>query len=83
MTSIRQFVKTAVWALYGTDEQAFRRVMDAWNGQQAEDPLLSVLTARLKDGGLFILDHVEHLSRSREIDAWFSTLLNHCQKCWF
>jgi hypothetical protein len=75
MPSIAQFLKSAAWSLFGTNEDAFRRFMTAWCLRPYEDPVLALLRARLRNGGLFIIDHVEHMSRSDELDSWFSDKL--------
>ncbi len=65
-----QLSKNAVWAIFGVEEEAYRRFIYECRRRGDVDPLLALLAHRLAGGGLFIMDHMEHLNRSDGIDNW-------------
>lgn len=79
MATAQLFSREAAWACFGRDDDAFKEFLAEFNstsGGKRRDghrlPLTVLLRRRLEPGGLVVLDHVEKLGRSGELDSWIA-----------
>ena len=75
MTDAVQFSRNACWALFGGEEDAFRRFAGECAVRDRLDPLLTILEHRLAGGGVLVLDHMEHVKRCEGIDQFLTEKL--------
>jgi hypothetical protein len=70
MKSSVLFEREAVWALFGTRDDAFRRFLAKCADARDKGPLISLVEQKFPGGGLIIFDHIEYLDRHGCIDSW-------------
>lgn len=75
MRSSVLFEREAVWALFGTRDDAFRRFLGQCAWSREKGPLISFLEHKFEAPGLVVFDHVEYLDRHGCIDSWLSEKL--------
>lgn len=75
MQSMSLFSREATWAGFETDDTAFKRFM-ADLQRRFDDhrkvALTELMRLRFRAGGLLVLDHVERIDRSGEVDSWLA-----------
>lgn len=68
------FERTALWSMFGSSEDIWRRVQGELKPSETNSPLIAFLERR-GAGGLLVIDHAEHLDRSGGMDTWLTKRL--------
>ena len=81
MQSSRILERDAVWKLFGPEEESYHRFMYEIDGYKNDEATLWPLKEYIKrkhDGarGIIVLDHIECLNKSQEINKWFVNFVN-------